>query len=357
MSRSSAAGLPGSPPPPPCADAGAGSVVIIEREHETGGIPRHARHQGFGIRDLHRIMSGPDYAARLTEQASHAGAELRTATQATGWTSDGALETTSASGRRRLRARAVVLATGCRERPRAARFVAGSRPQGVMTTGMLQQLVYLLGEAPGRRAVVVGAEHVSFSSLLTLEHGGAEAAAIVTSPAAPPDLRRLPRRRRAALQDAAAHAHRGDRDPWSSPCRGRDRDKTSTPALNAGSRATSSSSPATGSPTTSSPSSAASTSTREPAAPASTPASTPRAPASSPPATSCTAPRPPTSRHSAAATSPKASSPTSTGSRGRARRSRSSAPSRCTGSRPTPSHHPRTAPRHAAVSSCAPAAN
>ena len=50
-----------------------------------------------------------------------------------------------------------------------------------MTTSMLQQLVYLLGEAPGRRAVVVGAEHVSFSSLLTLEHGGAEATAIVTT--------------------------------------------------------------------------------------------------------------------------------------------------------------------------------
>ena len=49
-----------------------------------------------------------------------------------------------------------------------------------MTTSMLQQLVYLLGEAPGRRAVVVGAEHVSFSSLLTLEHGGAEATAMVT---------------------------------------------------------------------------------------------------------------------------------------------------------------------------------
>ena len=163
--------------------AGAGSVVVLEREHETGGIPRHARHQGFGIRDLHRIMSGPDYAARLTERACNAGAELRISTQATGWTSDGAIETTSPSGRRRLRARAVVLATGCRERPRAARFVAGSRPQGVMTTSMLQQLVYLLGEAPGRRAVVVGAEHVSFSSLLTLEHGGAKATAMVTSQA------------------------------------------------------------------------------------------------------------------------------------------------------------------------------
>ena len=102
-------------------DAGAGSVVIVEREHETGGIPRHARHQGFGIRDLHRIMSGPDYAARLTEHASHAGAELRTATQATGADLVCALETTGASGRRLLARprRRPGPATGCRERPRA----------------------------------------------------------------------------------------------------------------------------------------------------------------------------------------------------------------------------------------------
>ena len=73
-----------------------------------------------------------------------------------------------------------MLATGCRERPRAARLVPGSRPQGVITTGALQQLVYVLGERPGRRAVVVGAEHVSFSALLTLHHGGARAVAMVT---------------------------------------------------------------------------------------------------------------------------------------------------------------------------------
>jgi hypothetical protein len=73
-----------------------------------------------------------------------------------------------------------VLATGCRERPRSARLVPGSRPDGVFTTGTLQQLVYLHGEHPGRRAVVVGAELVSFSALLTLAHGGAEAVAMVT---------------------------------------------------------------------------------------------------------------------------------------------------------------------------------
>src|SRR5439155_6537457 len=54
-------------------------------------------------------------------------------------------------------------------------------PQGVMTTGMLQQLVYARGESPGRHALVVGAEHVSFSALLTLAHGGARAVAMITA--------------------------------------------------------------------------------------------------------------------------------------------------------------------------------
>lgn len=160
--------------------AGVGRVVVLDRERKPGGIPRHARHQGFGVRDLHRLMSGPRYAARLADRAAGAGAELRTETQITGWAQDGALELTGPDGRALLEARAVVLATGCRERPRSARLVPGSRPQGVMTTGMLQQIVYLQGESPGRRAVVVGAEHVSFSALLTLAHGGARATAMVT---------------------------------------------------------------------------------------------------------------------------------------------------------------------------------
>jgi thioredoxin reductase len=160
--------------------AGAGRVVVLDRESEPGGIPRHAHHQGFGIRDLHRVLTGPGYAARVADLAAGSGAELRTAAQVTGWADDGALEVTDPSGRSLLDARAVVLATGCRERPRSARLVPGSRPQGVMTTGMLQQLVYLRGESPGRRAVIVGAEHVSFSAMLTLAHGGARAIAIAT---------------------------------------------------------------------------------------------------------------------------------------------------------------------------------
>ena len=136
--------------------AGAGTVLVIEREAEPGGIPRHADHQGFGLRDLRRVLSGPGYAARCADRASKAGAELLLRTQVTGWTADGALEVTGPAGRSAIAARAIVLAAGCRERPRSARLVAGTRPQGVMTTGTLQQLVYLARERVGTRAVVVG---------------------------------------------------------------------------------------------------------------------------------------------------------------------------------------------------------
>ena len=70
--------------------------------------------------------------------------------------------------------------SGCRERPRAARLVPGDRPAGVMTTGELQQRVYLGGERVPGPALVVGAEHVSFSAAVTLAHAGARVLALVT---------------------------------------------------------------------------------------------------------------------------------------------------------------------------------
>jgi thioredoxin reductase len=158
---------------------GVSAVRVIEREREPGGIPRHSAHTGFGVRDLRRLMSGPRYARRYAELAGEAGAEIATETMVTGW-SGRKLELTGPGGRRQLEPEAVVLATGCRERPRSARLVPGSRPQGVMTTSTLQQLVHLQHRKVGHRAIVVGAEHVSFSALATLAHGGASTAALVT---------------------------------------------------------------------------------------------------------------------------------------------------------------------------------
>ena len=167
---------------------GAGSVLVAERETSPGGVPRHSRHTGYGLRDLRRVMSGPAYAQALASAAKEAGAELRPGTTVTGWETadvDGqagsyAVTLTSAGGIETVRAAAVLLATGCRERPRTARLVPGDRPAGVMTTGELQQRVYLGHERLAGRALVIGAEHVSFSAAVTLAHAGARVVALVT---------------------------------------------------------------------------------------------------------------------------------------------------------------------------------
>jgi thioredoxin reductase len=167
---------------------GAGAVLVAERETSPGGVPRHSWHTGYGLRDLRRVMSGPAYAQALASAAREAGAELRPGTTVTGWeTADGdgqagshAVTLTSAGGIETVRAAAVLLATGCRERPRAARLVPGDRPAGVMTTGELQQRVYLGHERLAGRALVIGAEHVSFSAAVTLAHAGARVVALVT---------------------------------------------------------------------------------------------------------------------------------------------------------------------------------
>jgi thioredoxin reductase len=155
-------------------------VTVLEREREAGGIPRHSEHTGFGLRDLRTVLSGSRYAERYRELAAEAGVELVAETMVTGWEGPRGLKLTGPDGRREAKPPAVLLATGCRERPRSARLVPGSRPAGVMTTSTLQQLVHLRGRQVGSRAVIVGAEHVSFSAVATLAHAGASVAGLVT---------------------------------------------------------------------------------------------------------------------------------------------------------------------------------
>jgi thioredoxin reductase len=170
-------------------------VVVLEREQRAGGIPRHCAHQGFGLRDLHRSFSGPRYAERYVAAVRRAGVQIHAETMVTGWSPDGALQVTSPDRREDLHPQAVVLATGCRERPRAARLVPGARPpKGVLTTGLLQQLVAFRPNDMGTRALVVGAEHVSFSAVLTLAHAGVRTLGMVTE---------LPRHQSLALAPAA----------------------------------------------------------------------------------------------------------------------------------------------------------
>jgi thioredoxin reductase len=169
---------------------GVGKVLVVDREQQAGGISRHCAHTGYGLRDLHRLMTGPAYARHYSRAANLAGAVIRTGTTVTHWPDlmagqagqEGPVRAalTGPDGLETITANAVLLATGCRERPRPARLVPGGRPPGVMTTGELQQRVYLHGERLPGRAVVVGAEHVSFSALVTLAHADADVLALVT---------------------------------------------------------------------------------------------------------------------------------------------------------------------------------
>ena len=157
-----------------------GKVLVIEREAETGGIPRHSDHPGYGMRDLKRFISGPAYARRLTAMAQDAGASLETEAMVTNWAGERRLQITSPRGIRTVTADAVVLATGARERPRPARLVPGDRPDGVYTTGQLQNLVHLHHAHVGGRALIVGAELVSWSAVLTLREAGCATVGMVS---------------------------------------------------------------------------------------------------------------------------------------------------------------------------------
>ena len=159
---------------------GAGRVVVYERELQAGGVPRHTAHLGYGVRDLHRLTTGPRYAAHLTRTAERAGVEIEVGRTVRSF-AGGAVATTGESGPATAEAAAVLLATGVRERPRTARLVAGDRPAGVFTTGALQQFTALHHQRVGTRAVIVGAEHVSYSAIMTLRHAGCEVAAMVTA--------------------------------------------------------------------------------------------------------------------------------------------------------------------------------
>ena len=162
---------------------------------EAGGIPRLCGHTGFGLRDFHWVMTGPAYARKYRLLAERAGIKIHTSTTITGWEENAAedgglsipadggssiLNYTSPNGLGSIEAKSVLLATGVRERPRAARLVPGTRPQGVFTTGSLQRFVYEHQLPVGKRAVIVGAEIVSLSVVLTLMHAGVRVVNMIT---------------------------------------------------------------------------------------------------------------------------------------------------------------------------------
>ncbi len=158
---------------------GVARVVVLEREANAGGIPRHCGHYPYGLREFRRLLRGPDYAARLVASAMAAGVGIHTGITVTALHPGPRLAVTGPTGPGAITARAVLLATGAREASRAQRLIGGTKPGGVLSTGALQGLVYLDGLRPFRRPVVLGSELVAFSALMTCRHLGIAPVAMI----------------------------------------------------------------------------------------------------------------------------------------------------------------------------------
>ena len=150
------------------AERGVKDCVVLERESQSGGIPRHCGHKGFAPYKNFGLMTGPNVAQHLRDQAKDL--DIRTSTTVLEFTLRGNLRVHSSAGITEMSADKIVLATGTRETTQAARLIGGHNLKGVMNTGELQQRVYLNGERPFKNPIIVGAEWVSYSALLTCRH-------------------------------------------------------------------------------------------------------------------------------------------------------------------------------------------
>ena len=131
------------------------SVLVIDREQRAGGILNQCIHNGFGLHCFKEELTGPEFAGRAADNALNAGAELKLNTAVTQIAKNGdntfTLRTISAeNGLCDITAKAVMLATGCRERTRGAINTPGVRAAGVYTAGTAQKLLNREGKLPGK---------------------------------------------------------------------------------------------------------------------------------------------------------------------------------------------------------------
>lgn len=159
-------------------------VVVLDRESEPGGIPRHCGHYPYGVFEYGRLMKGPAYARRNVAAARSAGAIIVPNATVTALGQGPVLTVSTPLGLAEIAASRVLLCTGVRETSRAQRLIGGTKPGGILSTGALQGLVYLEGLKPFDRPVVLGTELVSFSALMTCRHLGIRPVAMIE-----PDVR------------------------------------------------------------------------------------------------------------------------------------------------------------------------
>lgn len=138
-------------------DQGVRDILIIERDNRVGGILNQCIHNGFGLTRFKEELTGPEYAYRDFELVSERNIETWLDSMVIELSKDKIVSVINKDrGLVKIKANAIILAMGCRERPRGALNIAGTRPSGVYSAGMAQKLVNVDGYVPGKEVVILG---------------------------------------------------------------------------------------------------------------------------------------------------------------------------------------------------------
>lgn len=154
-------------------------LLVIEREPIPGGILNQCIHDGFGLVRFIEALTGPEYAQRFITEANENQIEIKTNTMVQSISPDKVVTTISPEGILQYRAKAIILAMGCRERSRGAICIPGTRPAGVFTAGVAQNLVNLKNLMVGREVVILGSGDIGLIMARRLTLEGAKVLAVV----------------------------------------------------------------------------------------------------------------------------------------------------------------------------------
>ncbi len=153
-------------------ESGIRDILILERDDALGGILRQCIHNGFGLHRFGEELTGPEYAARYEKQVKELGISYMLDTMVINVTADKVVTAMNKSeGIFEIRAKAIILAMGCRERPKGALNIAGCRPAGIFTAGTAQKFVNMKGYMPGKSVVILGSGDIGLimARRMTLE--------------------------------------------------------------------------------------------------------------------------------------------------------------------------------------------
>ncbi len=159
---------------------GIDNLLVLEREHNPGGILRQCIHNGFGLHRFGEELTGPEYAQRDIDRAAELGIEIQCDTTVLSVSEDKVVTCVSREkGLQVIQAKAVILAMGCRERPRGALGTPGTRCAGIYSAGTAQKFVNLEGFMPGKRCVILGSGDIGLIMARRMTLQGAKVLACV----------------------------------------------------------------------------------------------------------------------------------------------------------------------------------